>query len=400
MKILDPQFETIQYQNNLANFFSEIHENSPIFTTSEKVIYLSAYDDCQRLLQDDMFIRRPEGSNTTFALENKELTLCESMIEHWIVFQDPPYHTRLRNTFNSIFTPKAINELRPAITQIAQKLIADFPKESPFDFIDAVAFPFPILVIAEFFAIPDIDLKNFKEWSYLLTLGLNTGGAENFLKADHAIIQFQNYFNELFSEREHKPGNDLFSVMIKAFHNNELSYEEIIDTSIFLIWAGHETTKLLISNGLLLLLTNPAQCDYFFQHPDCTKKMIEEILRVESPIQKISRWASSPCQFQGINIEKNSFITALLGAANRDPKVFHSPDEFLINRTETKNLAFGKGIHHCLGAYLARMEGEIIFDLLRTYLPSMQLLDYAWRQTSSFRCLDQLIIQIMPSEKL
>jgi cytochrome P450 len=398
MKNLNPAFETIEYQNTLNTFFSHIHDTSPIFCNNDGNIYLATYNDCQQLLQNTLFTRCPINSSSPFSLEPNynELSLCEKMIENWMVFQDPPKHTHARAALNKIFTPKYIEQLRSKITTIASSLLSQLPGRGDFDFMDSVAYPYPILVIASFFNIPDIDLERFKTWSYQLSVGLNTGNPNDLHNADEAVIALKKYFDDLFIQRKNNIGDDVLSLLINLLNNNEIDYDTVIDTCIFLIWAGHETTKLLISNGLFLLLSNKSQYDYFLYNEYSTNQAIEEILRFESPIQKISRWSSCECEIQGIKIPPNTLITALLGAANRDPLVFASPNKFDITRSNNKHLAFGKGIHHCLGASLARMEAQIMFDLLRPKLHQLHLADYKWRPTSAFRCLDTLILKKKP----
>lgn len=393
---LDPGFETTDYQNRLHQFFRELEQGHAVFRSPDNIIYLTRYEDCQRLLQDASFIRRPEGSASAFSLTAQpgELSMCEQMIDHWMIYQDPPYHTRLRSTFNRIFIPKAIDLLRPEITRTAESLLEHFPRGESFDFMDAFAYLFPVLVIAAFFAIPDPDLESFKQWSFKLSAGLNSGERDKFPVADEAIVEFRAYFTKLYEKRRHNPGDDLLGLMIKAESNGDIHFEEIIDTSIFMIWAGHETTKLLVSNALLLLLLHEEQRMVFCSDPDSTSGMIEEVARFEPPIQKTSRWSSVDCEFQGHNIPKNTLITAMIGAANRDPGTFTDPHTFNIRRPGSRHLAFGKGIHHCLGAYLARTEAEICFNLMRPLLPRISLVDYQWRPASAFRCLDKLNIRI------
>jgi cytochrome P450 len=263
------------------------------------------------------------------------------------------------------------------------------------DFMAEFALPLPVMIIAELLGIPMQDQLTFREWSNQVILGGASSTDEANPQRD-ALNSLSNYFSDLIKERRTNPKTDLISDLIQVRDaQSRLSEQELIGTCILLLIAGHETTANLLGNGLLTLLRHPDQFALLKEHPEYLPTAIEEMLRMESPLQQATfRVAGETFQMGEVTFEKGQQLTALIGAANRDPKYFQNPDAFDITRNPNKHIAFGFGIHFCLGASLARTEGLIGFSKVIAQLPNLKLKDESlqWNPNACLRGLSSLRI--------
>ena len=296
--------------------------------------------------------------------------------EFTMLLLDPPDHTRLRALVNKAFTPKAVNALESRIRSILGDLLDAIEDPGAFDLMQAVAQPLPVIVIAEMLGVPPEDRERFKVWSArrarLLEPMISRRDRELGEKAARA---FDAYFSAIIETRRAAPRDDILSALVQAEDEGErLSARETLNMLRLLLSAGNETTTNLIGNGVLALLRNPDQLQRLREDPTLVPAAVEELLRYDSPVQASFRRVLADCEVNGFPLRKSDNIVVLLGAANRDPDVFENPDTLDIARGQRSHLSFGRGIHHCLGAPLARLEGRIVLEMLLDRFPSMGLL--------------------------
>ena len=302
-----------------------------------------------------------------------------TMVSKWIVFREPPDHTRLKSLVGKAFTPKVVENLRPVVYQIADNLLDKIHTIGQMDLLDEYAFPLPIMVIASMLRCKSRNHALFRKWA----LALQNASASRlkpppkiYEQAEKASIDFINYFKPIISDRRANPQEDLISNLVKAAdEGDKLTDEEIVATCTHLLTAGHETTVNLIAKGTLALLQNPKAYKLLRSHPEFMPNAVEEIIRYDTPIQMITRWAYADIEIGNQLIKRGDSVGIMLGSANRDPSRFQNPEAFDIQREDTKHCGFGGGIHYCLGAALARAEGQIALNVLLNRLPELHLVE-------------------------
>jgi cytochrome P450 len=289
---------------------------------------------------------------------------------------DPPDHTRLRRLANKAFTPRAVERLRSRVEEIVEQLLDEATASGPtFDVIADLAGPLPVIVICELLGVPLEDQDQFGPWSSDISRLIDPDVTPEMLQhAIPAVLGLVQYFNELIERRRAEPGADLLSSLIAAeAEGDTLSHQELIVMLILLFIAGHETTTNLIGNGTLALLRNPHQLDLLRQEPELVVAATEELLRYDPAAQMTVRTATEDVELNGIPLAKGESVVCALAAANRDPRVFEAPGELRLDRSPNPHLSFSGGMHHCLGASLARLEGQITFDALARRFPDLTL---------------------------
>jgi cytochrome P450 len=317
-------------------------------------------------------------------------------MDNIILLKDQPDHTRLRSLLSRIFTPRAIEGLRPRIRQILGDLLADLDP-SDVDLIRDVAFPLPALVICEMLGVPKDMRDELKVWSAAAARLLDpVMDAPIFEAADAGLKGFLEYFGELVKERRATPADGLLSDLIAAEEDGRgLSDLEVLTNLVFLFGAGHETTQNLIGNAALALLRNPDERTKLVADPSLIKGAVEEFLRYDPPVQVTGRSALEPIDVGGITVEAGERVVLLLAAANRDAAQFDDPDHLDVARPDVHPLSFGGGIHFCLGAALARVEGQVVIGtLVERYPEFAQTGDPAWRENFTLRGLSSLPLQL------
>jgi cytochrome P450 len=295
--------------------------------------------------------------------------------DRWMLQMDPPDHTRIRGLFTKAFTPRVVQGMRERIQRLTDGMIDAFARRGHVDLMPALAFPLPIMVIAEMLGVPPADHERIKQWSEALLPSLTPALSADAAKAvNAAAAEFRAYFREQAALRRAEPRDDLLSGMVAAMEQGDrLDEEELIATCILLAFAGHATTVQLIANAVVLLMRHPDQLALLRESPAFLEGAIEEVLRWASPIQIIYRTTLEDISLRGKTIPKGSMIFVSLAAANRDPEQFADPDRFDITRANNKHLAFGNHIHYCAGAPLSRLEGQIAVETLLRRLPNLRM---------------------------
>ncbi|MCY4057163.1 MAG: cytochrome P450, partial [Gammaproteobacteria bacterium] len=288
------------------------------------------------------------------------------------------------------FTPGTIERLRPRIEAIAEELLRPVRARGRLDVITEFAYPLPAIVIADLLGVPPEDRDRFKRWADDLTVFMEGVGADYpaiARRANRSVLELTDYLAGLFDQCRRHPRADLVSDLIAVeAEGDRLSQAELFGICSFLLEAGHETTTGLIGNGLLALLRHPDQLSKLQRNPALIGPAVEECLRYDGPIQRLSRVVTADFELRGKTLRRGQRIWAMQGAANRDPQQFPDPDRFDILRRNNRHVAFGYGVHHCLGAPLARIEGQIAFPALLR-LPELQLENPAteWQEGVSLR---------------
>jgi pimeloyl-[acyl-carrier protein] synthase len=354
---------------------------------------LTRYADVIAMLRDPRLIKEPIAA---FVAARFGMAvppgLGLSMLD-----RDPPDHTRLRGLVSKAFTPKALESLRPHIQGIVDGLLAKVEGRGEMDLIEEFAYPLPVRVICEMLGVPVADHERFKQWGLDIARGLDA----IMLPPDSEVAQrsmagrraLAAYFRELIAERRAAPREDMLSALIAAEEaGDKLNEDELMATCLLLLVAGHETTVNLIGNGSLALLRHPAELRKLRDNPGLITSAVEELLRFDGPVQRTARIPSEDITIGDHTIPKGEMVMPFLGAADRDPAQFPDPDRLDITRGDNRHIAFGMGIHFCLGAPLARMEGQIAINTMLQRLPKLALaIDKPeYRQSLTLRGLQAL----------
>ena len=286
--------------------------------------------------------------------------------EFTMLFLDPPDHKRLRALVNKAFTPKAVNALEPHIRKLLGSLLDEIDDPTDFDIMQVVAQPLPVIVIAEMLGVPPEDRAQFKVWSDQRARTLEpVMDARERAASNAAAKALDAYFRPIIEERRAAPKDDIVSALAQAEEEGDrLTEREMLNMLRLLLIAGNETTTNLIGNGVLALLRHPDQLQRLREDTSLIPSAVDEMLRFDSPVQTDFRRVLEGCEVNGFPLKQRDNIVVLLGAANRDPDVFEDPDRLDVGRGDRSHLSFGRGIHHCIGAPLARLEGRIVLEML------------------------------------
>jgi pimeloyl-[acyl-carrier protein] synthase len=296
-----------------------------------------------------------------------------------MLFSDPPLHTRLRRLVSRDFTPRRIRDLELRIREITNDLVDAAEQKGELEVMHAIANVLPVKVIAEMLGVPPDHYAQFKHWSDTVVTGDNTLPGTPLPDEFHAATKaLRNYFAEEIGRRRKSPGADLISALVAAHDDAEaMDADELLAFVLLLLLAGNETTTNLIGNGMLALGRNPAQMDLLRQKPELMPRAIEEILRYDGPVQSTIRFPKEAVNLGGTDLPAGQGCFILLAAANRDPAQFENPDRFDLTREPRDHVAFGEGIHFCIGAPLARMEGAIAIGAMLERFPRLRMKDPA-----------------------
>jgi cytochrome P450 len=314
-----------------------------------------------------------------------------------LIQSDPPDHTRLRGLVRLVFTPRAVEAFRGRVQTIVDQLLRQAASQGRFDLVRDFAYVLPVFVIGEMLGVPTDDLDQIFAWNTDIVGLQATGGAsaEHARRAATAIAELESFFGDVIDEHRRSPKPDLISSLIEAQEDgDQLTRDELIGTCVTLLLAGHDTTKNLIANGTLALLRHPEARSRFQRDPAILPTAIEEMLRYESPIQRGWRRVAVDTEIRGRHLREGDLVYFMFGAANRDPEVFPDPDRFDIGRSENRHLAFGYGIHFCIGAPLARLEGSIALLTLFRQFPKIEPVDsiVEWQPSVHVRCPSRLVL--------
>ena len=325
---------------------------------------ITRYRDIDRVLRDHVTFSSAVATNV------QRRTGLTSMLE-----MDPPDHTRLRSLVSQAFTPRAIEGLRPRIEEIADDLVEKAAAVDRFDLVASIAYPLPVTVIAEMLGVPSEDMTRFERWSNDIALNIEpTLDDEQIGRVRNAAGELTEYFEGIIQLRRCDPQDDIISALLAAEEEGDrLTHEELIRTLILLLVAGNETTRNLIGNGMLALLSNPDQVSLLRENPALMGSAVKELLRYDPPVQLDGRTPTVDVELGGKRIRAGQAVIAVIGAANRDPDVFENPDTLDIRRAGTSHLSFGRGIHYCLGASLAEMEGRVAIAAVMRRFSTLRL---------------------------
>jgi cytochrome P450 len=302
----------------------------------------------------------------------------EAYVRHWLVMVDPPRHSRLRAAMSKGLAASRINAMEPTIRRFADQLFDNFEQHDEVDFIREFAYPLPAMVVGKLMGVPDALLPEIKEWSDDLAQFVSAGPGNREQRWEIARKGSRNMaacFQELIGKRRKQGGEDMLTQWVKNRDDGIFETdEELIGNCQQMVFAGHETTTNLFANGLYHLLRNPDQMTLLREGAD-PATAVEEFLRYESPVHTFTRVVKEDMVFHGQELQAGQRVFAFATAAHRDPAVFANPDALDITRTPNPHMAFGAGIHSCLGAPLARLEGKIVFEMLPQRFEDIQLLD-------------------------
>jgi len=391
------------YISNPYPIYHRLREDDPVrWDEGSHAWVLTGYADVVAALRDqrlsavrfmldpDWF---PEEIRATLTAPSRALT-------RQMLFLDPPDHTRLRSLVVKAFTPRVIEAMRPNIQQLVDELLDAVLPQGRMDVINDFAYPLPAIVIAQMLGVPPEDRDKFTRWtsSFGFLIGANNPTIEAVIQALYDVAAFIDYFRAIIIRRRTTPEDDLMQAMIAAEEQGDrLSEEELLANCVLLLAAGHGTTTHLISNGMLALLQHPDQLVELRDNPSLISSAVAELLRYDSPVQLTSRLAREDFELRGKTIMAGQALSMHIGAANRDPAQFAQPDRLDLHRFENRHLAFGHGIHYCLGAPLARIEAEIAFATLLRRLREPRLLApvLEWAPSLVFRALSSLPISFV-----
>jgi len=328
------------------------------------------WEDCERILRDPTMSSDPSRRRMQVPfMDFGGMERPSSML-----MMDPPDHTRLRKLVSKAFTPRTVERLRPHVAELVTEML-DEVDPSGFDLISGLGFPLPVTVICEMLGVPAEDRHLFGPWSSDASRMLD-GDLDDatIQRGIMAFMQLVNYLNGIFEERRAAPRDDLLSALLAAEEEGDrLSEEELRSTVVLLFVAGHETTMNLIGNGTVAMLRQRDQWERLVADPSLAPGAVEECLRFDGPVHLTGRTATVPSVVAGVEIEPGQGLVTLLAAANRDPARFPDPDRLDITRPDNQHLTFSHGIHYCLGAALARLEGQEVFKALAQRFPTLEL---------------------------
>ena len=339
---------------------------------------LTRYDDIVAVLADSRFSADRRQAQNRYAQQAQKIAEEFGAFgrTQTMLTSDPPLHTRLRKLVSKAFTPRMVDGLLPRIQEIVDERLDAVQEAGRMDIIQDLAYPLPVIVIAEMLGIPPQDRDQFKLWSDEIVLTLNgpLTSPDMLERARKSAHELTEYFRGVIEERRKEPGSDLISGLIAAEEQGQiLSEDEMLTTAMLLLVAGNETTTNLIGNGMLALLRNPDQLRKLRDDPSLIQTAIEELLRYDGPVQATGRVATEDMEIDGHPVKKGQVAFCVLGAANRDPAKFENPDQLDVTRHPNEHVAFGDGIHFCLGAPLARAEGQIALRTLLRRFPDLSL---------------------------
>ena len=353
---------------------------------------VTRYDDVRAALADPRLVKDWARKLTP---EGWEPDPVSGFLSVHLLNLDPPDHTRLRKLVTKAFTARRVAGLRPRIEAITSSLLDAMTDRDEADLIEAFAFPLPITVICELVGIPAADQEQFKGWSHAIVSSV--AAPEDVYSAGLAMYH---YFTDLLAAKRRAPADDLLSALITARDEGDsLSERELIAMMFLLLVAGHETTTNLIASGTLALLTHPDQLSRLRADPSLLPGAVEELLRFVNPVNHATeRFTMEPTEIAGVTIPPREWVVCVTSSANHDPERFADPERLDVSRDAGGHLAFGHGIHYCLGAPLARLEGEIAFGALLSRFPAMSLAvpvsSLRWRPSSLIHGLESLPVRL------
>ena len=383
--------------------FAALREAAPLYRDERLGAWLVLrYDDVRAAFRDSRlssdrvnpYFERHRARGDT----GRERTTHE-VLTRWIVFTDPPRHTRLRKLVDYAFRPRAVERMRGWIASLVDELVDELGDEREFDFVERFASPLPVRVICDLFGVPQESRNDLARWSEdILTLvfgGMRS--ADRHERAERSLREFSGFLRDVIAERRSRPGEDLVSDLVAAEERGDvLEEEEIVATCVLLLFAGHETTRNLLANGLKAILEHDAAREALAADPSRMPDAVEEVLRFDGPLKAMWRQATEPATYGGRRIEPGERVLLVQASANRDPRRFEDPETFDIARRSSRHVGFGYSIHYCLGAAIARLEGTLGLGAFLERFPNVSLATdtFEWDPLVLSRSLKRMPIRI------
>ncbi len=384
--------------------YRRLRERDPVHWSEPlKGWVLTRYADVRAVLNDGDFSADRITPFADHLTAGKQAALARfgRALGRWAVFLDPPDHTRIRGTMNRAFTARAVDRMAPAVAGIVEGLLDRVAPAGDMDVIADFAYPLPVAVIGHMLGVPQTDLWRLKKWSDELAtvVGTAQNTPDKHERAARSWREMSAYFADLIADRRRNPGDDVLSDLIAARDEGALDDQELLSNAILLLFAGHETTTNLIGNGLLALLRHPEALAALRRDPGLVDSAVEELLRYDGPAQAVTRIARVDKTLGDRRIRAGDRVFVMINAANRDPAEFESPDRLDLARRPNRHLAFGYGIHFCLGAPLARLEARTALSALLRRMPDLALAAERpeWIDSLVFRGLRALPVRFTPA---
>jgi cytochrome P450 len=379
--------------------YAALHERSPVLDQPlfHGCVFVR-YRDVRAVLHDPRFSADRGRSTFLGALASAgqlPLDPNRNVFARTLLGLDPPDHTRLRRLVTKAFTPSRVESLEPRVAALSDELLDAISLEGEMDLMKSFAYPLPVLVISELLGLPSADRDHLKRWSDGVALLLDPFPAPAAVAAfEESVVELDRYLRGHFEQRRRHPTDDLIGALVSARDGEDaLSDDELFSMVVLLLAAGHETTTNLLGNAVVALTRHADQRRHLGQGPEAVANAVEELLRFDPPVQRTSRVATVPVEVGGVELAPGDLAFLVLAAANRDPAIFESPDRLDLERVNARDhLSFGHGIHHCLGAPLARLEARVGLSRLYRRFPRLEadLDGVSWRASIVLRGPERL----------
>jgi cytochrome P450 len=357
--------------------YAELRDLAPVYRSDSGMWFASSYEAAATVLRSPAF-----GQGQGARMISQDPRYGDSAVllalGQMITFIDPPDHTRLRRLVSRVFSPRVIDRLRDYVTQVVDELLEPMVRQGGGDLVTGFADHIPVTVVCHLLGVPPSDHAQCRTWSEEVGLSVEPGVSDEQLKrADRAQLEYDAYFRALAAEKRAHPADDVMTLLTQAEEEGDkLSEQELVSMATEIIGAGSETTRNLIGSGVLALLRNPDELRQLRADPGLIRSAIEELLRYEAPVQTaVPRFVLHDVELEGVSLPEGAMIGAVIGAANRDPKRFEAPDRLDLDRPDNQPLTFAPGIHHCLGASVARLEGQLAIGTVARRFATIELLD-------------------------
>jgi cytochrome P450 len=383
------------------SFFGALREHDPVhWNADHRSWVITRYDDVAA-----GFLDRRLSSNRVDPVYDQKLSDGQrtaraptyGVLSDWMVFKDPPDHTRLRNLVKLAFTPRAVRALAPRIEEIVDEVL-DLPPRGTVDVVRDIAFPIPAMVIAEMLGVPVEDRHLFRDWSNAASTVIFEAARDDAdrRRAQEGLVALSEYLQDLVDRYRMRPADNLISALVRARGEDDtLSEREIVNTCLLLLFGGHETTTNLIANSVLALIRDPTSRRELLEDSSLVAEAVEELNRFDGPAKMVVRRAAEDLELRGRHIAAGDRVLLVTCAANRDPRRFHDADRLDLRRAENRHVAFGFGIHYCLGAPLARLEVQTALPrvLARLTDPAIEADRLEWLPLLLTRALSSLPVR-------